>query len=197
MFDNGSFLRRRRRFKKKELTPNCTTKLTDALKSLDKFSSATTATAPANQRQEPNENCHNFAAPPQRGPSCGGQSAQTHQNQIQPSAGGRPSIVVAQAADGGERPAQTQAHQMQRQHCNFQTAAGQDQSRNGAALFFEPTAAGSCASLAMAAAAAVAAAASRTETTAPLTVAPHSQLLAAEQQQQFAHAPTSQATFYL
>lgn len=37
MFDNGSFLRRRRRFKKKELAPNSTTKLTDALKTLDKF----------------------------------------------------------------------------------------------------------------------------------------------------------------
>lgn len=37
MFDNGSFLRRRRRFKKKELPLNSTTKLTDALKSLDKF----------------------------------------------------------------------------------------------------------------------------------------------------------------
>lgn len=37
MFDNGSFLRRRRRFKKKELPPNSTTKLTDALKTLDKF----------------------------------------------------------------------------------------------------------------------------------------------------------------
>lgn len=38
MFDNGSFLRRRRRFKKRELAPNSTTKLTDALKTLDKFS---------------------------------------------------------------------------------------------------------------------------------------------------------------
>lgn len=38
MFDNGSFLRRRRRFKKKELAPNGTTKLHDALKALDKFS---------------------------------------------------------------------------------------------------------------------------------------------------------------
>lgn len=37
MFDNGSFLRRRRRFKKKELPPNSTTKLTDALRTLDKF----------------------------------------------------------------------------------------------------------------------------------------------------------------
>lgn len=37
MFDNGSFLRRRRRFKKMELRPNFTTKLTDALKNLDKF----------------------------------------------------------------------------------------------------------------------------------------------------------------
>lgn len=37
MFDNGSFLRRRRRFKKKELPPNGTTKLHDALKTLDKY----------------------------------------------------------------------------------------------------------------------------------------------------------------
>ena len=37
MFDNGSFLRRRRRFKRRELPPNCTTKLTDALKTLDKL----------------------------------------------------------------------------------------------------------------------------------------------------------------
>ena len=37
MFDNGSFLRRRRRFKKKELPANSTTKLTDALKSLERL----------------------------------------------------------------------------------------------------------------------------------------------------------------
>lgn len=37
MFDNGSFLRRRRRFKKKELAPNGTTKLTDALKTIEKY----------------------------------------------------------------------------------------------------------------------------------------------------------------
>lgn len=49
MFDNGSFLRRRRRFKKKELTPNSTTKLTDALKTLDKFTLAS--------KQEPEVKC--------------------------------------------------------------------------------------------------------------------------------------------
>jgi len=37
MFDNGSFLRRRRRFKKKELPLNGTTKLTDALKTIEKY----------------------------------------------------------------------------------------------------------------------------------------------------------------
>lgn len=37
MFDNGSFLRRRRRFKRNELTSLSTTKLTDALKTLRKF----------------------------------------------------------------------------------------------------------------------------------------------------------------
>lgn len=41
MFDNGSFLRRRRRFKKKELPANGTTKLTDALKTLDRFGANT------------------------------------------------------------------------------------------------------------------------------------------------------------
>lgn len=47
MFDNGSFLRRRRRFKKKELPPNSTTKLTDALKTLEKFGSTANAQAAA------------------------------------------------------------------------------------------------------------------------------------------------------
>lgn len=52
MFDNGSFLRRRRRFKKKELPPNSTTKLTDALKTLDKFESTTTLTTGPQQHQD-------------------------------------------------------------------------------------------------------------------------------------------------
>lgn len=51
MFDNGSFLRRRRRFKKKELAPNSTTKLTDALKTLDKFGSNNNLTPAARQLQ--------------------------------------------------------------------------------------------------------------------------------------------------
>lgn len=48
MFDNGSFLRRRRRFKKKELPANGTTKLTDALKTLDRFGANSSNQTPAN-----------------------------------------------------------------------------------------------------------------------------------------------------